>query len=475
MAKADQYLGLPNIVGNGSESDRILAVELDTIMNPELRDIDSNHVGVDVNSLVSRQASPAGYYDDDVGGTFQELRLNSREPMQLWVDYDGQARQLDVTLAPVRVPKPKRPLLSMNIDLSTVIADPVYIGFSSATGITLTNHYVLGWSFSLDGPASSLDFSKLPVLPLVGPKPRSKVFVVVLPLAIASLVAAVLAAIFLIVLTRRRRAVLSTALPGQFLGLLNNTNDGNRSAHVFAVEFDTLFNADFHDLNSNHVGVDVDSLESRVAADAGYYDDATGLFRNLSLISRKAMQVWVDYDGAATQVTVTMAPIGLARPKKPLLQTTVDLSDVVQDAAYVGFTSATGILFSRHFVLGWSFGLDGPAPALNISALPALPPAGPKPRSKVLVIVLPIASATLVFAVGIAIYALVQRRINARPTIRQVMQYLDGDMVLPDLSPEHFGFTVMEQMYSREFDKNMTMSCVSSTSMGTVSDISGGR
>ncbi|PAN14606.1 hypothetical protein PAHAL_2G423300 [Panicum hallii] len=205
MANADQYLGLPNIVGNSSESDRILAVELDTIMNPELRDIDSNHVGVDVNSLVSRQASPAGYYNDDVGGTFQELRLNSREPMQLWVDYDGQARQLDVTLAPVRVPKPKRPLLSMNIDLSTVIADPVYIGFSSATGITLTSHYLLGWSFSLDGPASPLDFSKLPVLPLVGPKPRSKVFVVVLPLAIASVVAAVLAAIFLIVLTRRRR------------------------------------------------------------------------------------------------------------------------------------------------------------------------------------------------------------------------------------------------------------------------------
>jgi len=208
------------------------------------------------------------------------------------------------------------------------------------------------------------------------------------------------------------RAVLSTALPGQFLGLLNATSNGDRSAHIFAVELDTLFNADFNDMNSNHVGVDIDSLESRVAADAGYYDDATGQFRNLSLISRKAMQVWVDYDGAATQIKVAMAPIGLARPKTPLLQTTVDLSDVVLDTAYVGFTSATGIIFSRHFVLGWSFALDGPAPALNISALPALPPAGPKPRSKVLKILLPIASATLVFAVGVAIFALVRRRIK---------------------------------------------------------------
>ena len=63
-------------------------------------------------------------------------------------------------------------------------------------------------------------------------------------------------------------------------------------------------------------------------------------------------------------------------------------------------------------MLGWSFALDGPAPALNISALPALPPAGPKPRSKVLQIVLPIASATLVLAVGVAIYALVRRRVK---------------------------------------------------------------
>ncbi|RCV13681.1 hypothetical protein SETIT_2G365200v2 [Setaria italica] len=208
------------------------------------------------------------------------------------------------------------------------------------------------------------------------------------------------------------KELLSAALPGQFLGLLNTNNNGNRSSHVLAVEFDTLFNADFGDINSNHVGVDVDSLVSRAAADAGYYDDGTGQFRNLSLVSRKAMQVWVDYDGAATQITVTMAPVGLSRPKKPLLQTTVNLSDVVQDTAYVGFTSATGILFSRHFVLGWSFALDGPAPALNISALPTLPPAGNKPRSKVLEIVLPIASAALVFAVGVAIYALVRRRIK---------------------------------------------------------------
>jgi hypothetical protein len=206
--------------------------------------------------------------------------------------------------------------------------------------------------------------------------------------------------------------VLSTAVPGRFLGLLNDTDNGNRSAHVFAVELDTIFNAEFGDVDSNHVGVDVDSLRSINATGAGYYDDASGQFQNLSLVSRKAMQVWVDYDGGARQVTVAMAPLGVARPRKPLLQTSVDLSDVVQATAYVGFTSATAVLISHHFVLGWSFALDGPAPALDIAGLPALPPAWPKPRSKLLEIVLPIASAVLVLAVGAVIYTLVQRRIK---------------------------------------------------------------
>ncbi|KAF8669366.1 hypothetical protein HU200_051707 [Digitaria exilis] len=204
-ANAGQYLGILNATnGTSTAGGRILSVELDTITDAEFHDINSNHVGVDVNSMISAQARPAGYYGDD--GAFRELSLNSRKSMQLWVDYDGEARQLDVTLAPVQVSKPKRPLLSMAIDLSTVVADPVYVGFSAATGVLLTHHYMLGWSFSLDGPAPPLDFSKLPVVPRLGPKPRSKVLYVALPLATALLVAASLAAVLVIARRRRRYA-----------------------------------------------------------------------------------------------------------------------------------------------------------------------------------------------------------------------------------------------------------------------------
>ncbi|XBI99317.1 hypothetical protein VPH35_019416 [Triticum aestivum] len=194
-ANGGRYLGLLNAT-NGTASDRILAVELDTIMDAAFRDINSNHVGINVNSLISRQAKPAGYYSDE-NGVFQDLRLNSRQPMQVWVDYNAQARRLNVTLAPIQVRKPRNPLLSEVIDLSAVTTDKMYVGFSASAGLSIgTHHYVLGWSFSLDGPAPPLDFSKLPSLPRLGPKPRPKILDAVLPLVTTSLVIVVLAAVF---------------------------------------------------------------------------------------------------------------------------------------------------------------------------------------------------------------------------------------------------------------------------------------
>ncbi|KAK3144161.1 hypothetical protein QOZ80_4AG0309490 [Eleusine coracana subsp. coracana] len=203
----------------------------------------------------------------------------------------------------------------------------------------------------------------------------------------------------------------TSALPGQFMGLVGSANNGNATNHLLAVEFDTILNSEFDDMSGNHVGIDVNGLRSVDADNAGYYDDATGAFRNLSLVSRRAMQVWVDFDGGSMRLNVTMAPLDVPRPRRPLLSTTVsNLSSVIDGTAYVGFSSATGILFCRHYVLGWSFRMNGAAPALNVSALPTLPVTFPKPRSKVLEIVLPIASAFLVFAVAVLVFVLLRRR-----------------------------------------------------------------
>ncbi|XP_008791365.3 L-type lectin-domain containing receptor kinase IV.2-like [Phoenix dactylifera] len=160
-----QYLGLFNTTNNGNSSNHVLAVELDTIQNMELGDIDNNHVGIDVNGLTSRNAAPASYFIEKIG-KFKNLSLITGEPMQVWVDYSNPEKKLNVTISPISVPKPSLPLLSSFINLSSVILDTMYIGFSGSTGSILTSHYVLGWSFKMNGQAAALNLSSLPSLPL---------------------------------------------------------------------------------------------------------------------------------------------------------------------------------------------------------------------------------------------------------------------------------------------------------------------
>ncbi|XP_037437367.1 L-type lectin-domain containing receptor kinase SIT2-like [Triticum dicoccoides] len=206
---------------------------------------------------------------------------------------------------------------------------------------------------------------------------------------------------------------LSMASPSQFLGLFNPQNNGNASNHVFAVELDTILNPEFRDINSNHVGVDVNGLASVVAEPAGYYDDDTGDFRNLTLISGDAMQVWVDYDGRSTVLNVTLAPVEAPRPKKPLISVTVDLSPVLNGTAYVGLSSSTGPFRTRHYVLGWSFALDGAAPPLDYSNLPKPPRIGDsKRRSKARDVILPVATPILALAVVAGVSLLLWRRLR---------------------------------------------------------------
>ncbi|CAI9756475.1 unnamed protein product [Fraxinus pennsylvanica] len=138
----------------------------------------------------------------------------------------------------------------------------------------------------------------------------------------------------------------------QHLGLFNFTNNGNQSNHVFGVEFDVFKNEEFKDINDNHVGIDVNSLESIMAHEAGYWNDEK-TFKKLKLNNGKNYQVWIDY--ADNNINVTMAPVGMKRPKQPLLNVSRNFSDVFEDQMYVGFTAATGTLIESHKILAWSY------------------------------------------------------------------------------------------------------------------------
>ncbi|KAI4982605.1 hypothetical protein ZWY2020_023097 [Hordeum vulgare] len=197
----------------------------------------------------------------------------------------------------------------------------------------------------------------------------------------------------------------------QYLGLLSNQNDGNQTNHIFAVELDTFQNWELQDMNDNHVGIDINSLRSIQSHDAGFYHDKNGTFQGLSLDSQEVMQVWVDYHGDKMQIDATMAPIGMAKPTRPTVSASYNLSSVLTDVAYIGFSSAEGKI-TKHYVLGWSFGINSPAPAINLTMLPKLP-LGPRTkgrrRLRVLEIILPLATAALILSLAAVVSLLVRR------------------------------------------------------------------
>lgn len=145
---------------------------------------------------------------------------------------------------------------------------------------------------------------------------------------------------------------------------------------------------------------------------AGFYDDKGGTFTNLSLIGGGPIQVWIEYDGYTTLTNVTIAPLGMARPIRPLLSVTRDLSTVFTNQSYLGFSSSTGLSTGHHYVLGWSFGMNSPAPIIDSTKLPKLPePPNSGPRTQSILLILPlIGSILLVLIIGIVVL-LVRRQL----------------------------------------------------------------
>ncbi|XP_027117684.1 L-type lectin-domain containing receptor kinase IV.1-like [Coffea arabica] len=194
----------------------------------------------------------------------------------------------------------------------------------------------------------------------------------------------------------------------QFIGLFDNSTNGNQTNHVFAVELDTYQNQDFGDINDNHVGIDINSVISKVSMPASYKANNKDSFENLTLISGQQMQLWVEYDGMDRRIDVTLAPIAAAKPHTPLLSLRYDLSPILKQTMYVGFSAASSPLEigTSHFILGWSFKMNGVAQAIDLSQLPKLPRFGHKKVSKFFTVGLPLICITflLILISGVAYY-----------------------------------------------------------------------
>ncbi|KAF8394878.1 hypothetical protein HHK36_018815 [Tetracentron sinense] len=159
-----------------------------------------------------------------------------------------------------------------------------------------------------------------------------------------------------------------------YLGLFNPSNDGNSSNHIFAVEFDIVNGfGKFGDTDENHVGININGFSSDVAKPASYVN-GTGENEDVELESGRPIQAWIEYDGVEKVVHVSIAPSPALKPSRPLLVYPIDLSLVLEESMYVGFSASTGKLSSSHYILGWSFNMNGVSYPLDLSQLPSVPP-----------------------------------------------------------------------------------------------------
>ncbi|KAF9665263.1 hypothetical protein SADUNF_Sadunf16G0104400 [Salix dunnii] len=166
-AAAEHYLGLFNPSNDGKSSNHIFAVEFDTVNGfNDNADSEGNHVGININSMHSESSMAAAYSETDHPDRFRDFMLESGNPIQAWIEYDGVTKLVNVTIGPMGKGRPPRPLISYGVDLSTVVKDNMYAGFSSSTGEKLSSHYILGWSFSTEGAAPLLNYSLLPIAPI---------------------------------------------------------------------------------------------------------------------------------------------------------------------------------------------------------------------------------------------------------------------------------------------------------------------
>ncbi|XP_010685700.2 L-type lectin-domain containing receptor kinase SIT2-like [Beta vulgaris subsp. vulgaris] len=244
------------------------------------------------------------------------------------------------------------------------------------------------------------------------------------------------------------------AAPAEFLGLFNLTNNGLSSNHVFAVELDTIPNAVFGDIDGNHVGIDINSLNSVAAASAAYFDDALQTNTSLELTSRQAMQVWIDYYGNSRLMNITLAPFDHPKPEHSLISTHVNLSSVLVESMYIGFSAATGITTNEHYILGWSWSQVGQAPSFNYSDLPSLPrvPNPPRNRLEPIFIVLLVVFVLLLFVI-VGIVYVIRRKMYAEVKESWEDEYASHRFSFKDLYVATKGFKDSELLGSGGFGK----------------------
>ncbi|CAL5209418.1 unnamed protein product [Lathyrus oleraceus] len=126
------YMGLPS-----SDKDSYFAVEFDTSFDPSLGDINGNHIGFDLSSVVS-------FASVDV--LSRGVDLKSGKIITAWIEYRDDMKMVRVWVG-YSSARPRTPILASLIDLSEIFREFMHVGFSASNGKGSSIHLVHHWQF----------------------------------------------------------------------------------------------------------------------------------------------------------------------------------------------------------------------------------------------------------------------------------------------------------------------------------------
>ena len=198
------FLGIANGTSNATDPSRhLFAVE-----NVEMNDSNNNHVGIDINGVVSTVF---------LNTTSSDLDLYQNSSFMAWVDYYASNTSIEVRMVNIAgssssvVTPPLQPLLSLEYDLSTLfLASDMFVGLSATTGASYQGCAISSWNFSLSTsihiqpPSSSSSNMSIPA-PQPQPTPKSgNNLLIIIPSTVGGGVVVVTGVIVALIAYRKR-------------------------------------------------------------------------------------------------------------------------------------------------------------------------------------------------------------------------------------------------------------------------------
>lgn len=372
---------------------RSLVIELDTWHTgsfdlPSNNGTNGNHVGLNVSTArYTLEQSAAGAIP----------QITSGDPRNVWVDYDGKTRTMDVYVSDTNV-KPGAPTFTQKIDLSQVFSsNELYVGFAGATGGAGANYDIRSWDFDSQESASApaavaptefdfpsfggfdpfFTFNGTGSAGVVGDRLRltdnsaSQAGSAIFSEAVTLAPNFRFHTKFSVELTLpggggpAGPGVNGPGADGMTFVLATGPNGPNIvgggggalgldgiSANFVAVELDTWGGGAFDGgivAGQQHVGVDASNTTligpaSYGTANLPRFNDGGEHF------------VWIDYFGETEEMKVYVSDVD-AKPAMPTLTVSIDVAGILgylNEDVYMGFTAGTGGAVNVHEVLSWS-------------------------------------------------------------------------------------------------------------------------